>query len=77
MEITAGVPEIKMKRMKEQAVDLTLDPDTAFHTLVISPDGKQVADGGMKEKLPNNPKRFAVFPEVLAKEGFTNREVLL
>lgn len=65
------LPEIKMKRMREHAVDLTLDPDTAHRSLVISQDGKQVADQDTILELPNNPKRFEKFTEVLAKEGFT------
>ncbi|XP_029317393.1 tripartite motif-containing protein 29-like [Cottoperca gobio] len=43
-EIVEELPEIKMKRMREHAVDLTFDPDTAFCTLVISQDGKQVRE---------------------------------
>ncbi|XP_040885639.1 E3 ubiquitin-protein ligase TRIM21-like [Toxotes jaculatrix] len=70
-EIMEEIPEIKKKRMREHAVDLTLDPDTAHCTLVISEDGKQVANEGKVLKLPDNPKRFKMYPEVLAKEGFT------
>ncbi|XP_060944017.1 zinc finger protein RFP-like [Limanda limanda] len=75
-EIMEEIPEIRMKRMKrmrEHAVDLTLDPDTAYHSLVISEDGKQVTveDNIKKDKATNNPKRFNVCCEVLAKEGFT------
>ncbi|XP_039998257.1 zinc finger protein RFP-like [Xiphias gladius] len=70
-EIMGGLPEINMKRMREHAVDLTLDPDTAHRSLVISQDGKQVTNEGRKLELPNNPERFEMFPEVLAKEGFT------
>ncbi|XP_018526461.1 E3 ubiquitin-protein ligase TRIM39 [Lates calcarifer] len=70
-EIMEDVPEINMKRMREHALDLTLDPDTAHCSLVISQDGKQVANEGTVLKLPSNPKRFEMFPEVLAKEGFT------
>ncbi|XP_034074733.1 zinc finger protein RFP-like [Gymnodraco acuticeps] len=63
--------EIKMKRMREHAVDLTFDPDTAHCSLIISQDGKQVEDAGTEQILPSNPKRFEVYPEVLSKEGFT------
>ncbi|KAM6896077.1 zinc finger protein RFP-like [Lycodopsis pacificus] len=70
-EIMEKLPEIKMKRMREHAVDLTFDPDTAYCSLVISPDGKQVRKADTKQNLPSNPKRFETFPEVLAKEGFT------
>ncbi|KAM9335106.1 zinc finger protein RFP-like [Symphorus nematophorus] len=70
-EIMGKVPEIRMKRMRKHAVDLTLDPDTAFCTLVISQDGKQVTDGEMVQDLPPNPKRFKTCWEILSKEGFT------
>ncbi|XP_035536682.1 tripartite motif-containing protein 16-like [Morone saxatilis] len=70
-EIMEELPEIKIKRMREHAVDLTLDPDTAYCSLVISEDGKQVIDRDREQSLPYNPKRFEACPEVLAKEGFT------
>ncbi|XP_010789869.1 zinc finger protein RFP-like [Notothenia coriiceps] len=63
--------EIKMKRMREHAVDLNFDPDTAHCSLIISQDGKQVADAGTEQILPSNPKRFEMYPEALSKEGFT------
>ncbi|TNN24310.1 Zinc finger protein RFP [Liparis tanakae] len=65
------LPEIEMKRVREHAVDLTFDPDTAHFSLVVSPDGKQVSRLGTNQNLPHNPKRFGVYTEVLAKEGFT------
>ncbi|XP_068442952.1 E3 ubiquitin-protein ligase TRIM39-like [Clinocottus analis] len=70
-EIMEELPEIKMKRMREHAVDLTFDPETAFCSLVVSPDGKQVSHAGTKQDLPYNPKRFQTYTEVLVKEGFT------
>ncbi|KAI4795718.1 hypothetical protein KUCAC02_029698 [Chaenocephalus aceratus] len=63
--------KIKMKRMREHAVDLTFDPDTAHCSLVISQDGKQVEYADRKKILPSNVKRFEMYPEVLSKEGFT------
>ncbi|XP_030295218.1 zinc finger protein RFP-like [Sparus aurata] len=70
-EIMEELPDIRMKRMREHAVDLTFDPDTAYCSLVISQDGKQVKDGGTKQKVPNNPKRFDTCSDLFAKEGFT------
>lgn len=63
--------EIKMKRMREHAVDLTFDPETAHCSLIISQDGKQVESADRKQILPSNLKRFEMYPEVLSKEGFT------
>ena len=72
-EIMEEIPEIRMKRMREHAVDLTLDPDTAYYSLVISEDGKQVTaeDNIEEDEVTDNPKRFVVGCQVLAKEGFT------
>lgn len=63
--------EIELKQMKEYAVDLTLDPDTAHQSLILSQDGKEVSDGDTQHDVPDNPKRFDLVPEVLAKEGFS------
>ncbi|XP_047430679.1 E3 ubiquitin-protein ligase TRIM7-like [Mugil cephalus] len=73
-EIVQNIPEIKMKRMREHAVDLTLDPDTAYCSLIISENGKQVTTGN-NQNLTNNPKRFEMYPEVLAKEGFIRKKI--
>lgn len=70
-EIMEKLPEIKMKRIREHAVDLTLDPDTASCSLVISQDGKEVRCLATAQNLPYNPKRYEVYPNVLANEGFT------
>ncbi|KAK2859009.1 hypothetical protein Q5P01_003629 [Channa striata] len=70
-EIMEELPEVKMKRMREHAVDLTFDPDTAHCSLLISQDGKQVKNVDTEINLPYSPKRFEVSAEVLAKEGFT------
>ncbi|KAE8281382.1 Zinc finger protein RFP [Larimichthys crocea] len=70
-ELMEELPEIKIKRMRGHAVDLTFDPDTAYCSLVISQDGKQVIDGETEQSLPKYRKRFEVCPEVLTKEGFT------
>uniref|UniRef100_A0A671Z2X0 E3 ubiquitin-protein ligase TRIM39-like n=1 Tax=Sparus aurata TaxID=8175 RepID=A0A671Z2X0_SPAAU len=70
-EMMEELPEIRMKRMREHAVDLTFDPDTAYCSLVISQDGKQVIYGDIDQEVPNNPKRFETCSNVLAKEGFT------
>ncbi|XP_041636212.1 E3 ubiquitin-protein ligase TRIM38-like [Cheilinus undulatus] len=70
-DIMENLPEIKMKRMREHAVDLNFDPETAYCSLVISQGGKKVTEGGRRPKLPPHPKRFEMFSEVLAEEGFT------
>ncbi|KAK2859010.1 hypothetical protein Q5P01_003630 [Channa striata] len=69
-KIMQKIPEIKMTRMREHAVNLTLDPDTAHCSLIISEDGKEVATVAKNQNLPDNPKRFKMYAEVLAREGF-------
>ncbi|XP_067220845.1 E3 ubiquitin-protein ligase TRIM39-like [Chanodichthys erythropterus] len=62
----------ELKKMQRYAVDVTLDPDTAYPYLILSDDGKQVTYGDIEHKLKNNPKRFDTCPCVLAKEGLSS-----
>ncbi|XP_060731304.1 E3 ubiquitin-protein ligase TRIM39-like isoform X2 [Tachysurus vachellii] len=64
--------KIKLKRIRQYAVDVTLDPDTANPYLILSDDGKQVAFRDKRQKLPDNPERFDHCVCVLGKEGFTS-----
>ncbi|XP_027486909.1 E3 ubiquitin-protein ligase TRIM7-like isoform X2 [Corapipo altera] len=50
--------------------DLTLDPDSANHLLILSADLKSVRMGCRKQELPDNPKRFDTNSRVLASRGF-------
>uniref|UniRef100_A0A8V0XE61 Tripartite motif containing 7.1, MHCB region n=2 Tax=Phasianidae TaxID=9005 RepID=A0A8V0XE61_CHICK len=61
------VLEKVLKRFKE---DLTLDPDSANHLLILSADLKSVRMGCRKQELPDNPKRFDTNSRVLATTGF-------
>ncbi|XP_048031001.1 E3 ubiquitin-protein ligase TRIM39-like [Megalobrama amblycephala] len=61
-----------LKWMQQYAVDVTLDPDTANPNLILSDDGKQVRHGDIRQKLPDNPKRFDPYVNVLGKEAFSS-----
>ncbi|XP_068459237.1 E3 ubiquitin-protein ligase TRIM21-like [Clinocottus analis] len=64
--------EVKLKRVQQSAVDVTLDPDTAHSKLILTNDGKQVKHGDAKKNLPNNSKRFDTGVIVLAKQSFSS-----
>ncbi|XP_068579632.1 E3 ubiquitin-protein ligase TRIM21-like [Cebidichthys violaceus] len=64
--------EVELKRVQQSAVDVTLDPDTAYPKLILSDDGKQVKHGDLKKNLPNNPKRFDSCANVLSKQSFSS-----
>ncbi|XP_044840044.1 butyrophilin subfamily 1 member A1-like [Mauremys mutica] len=53
-------------------VNVTLDPDTAHPSLVLSEDGKCVTRGDTQQRLPNHPERFDSWACVLGCEGFTS-----
>ena len=62
----------ELKRVQQYEVDVTLDPDTAHPKLILSEDGKQVHNGGVRKKLPDNPKRLTMNPYVLTRQSFSS-----
>ncbi|CAL8407079.1 unnamed protein product [Arctogadus glacialis] len=64
--------DAELKRVQHYEVDVTLDPDTAHPKLILSEDGKQVHDGGVRKKLPDNPKRFRQGLCVLTRQSFSS-----
>uniref|UniRef100_A0A8C9XDL1 B30.2/SPRY domain-containing protein n=1 Tax=Sander lucioperca TaxID=283035 RepID=A0A8C9XDL1_SANLU len=65
------VTSSELKRVQQYAVDVTLDPDTAYPELILSDDGKQVNHGDVRKNLPDNPERFSKSVCVLGKQSFT------
>ncbi|XP_067260163.1 zinc-binding protein A33-like [Chanodichthys erythropterus] len=62
----------ELKRMRQYAVDVTLDPDIAHPNLILSDDGKQVKCGDIWQELPDKPERFEKYGIVLGKERFSS-----
>lgn len=63
--------EAELKRAQQSAVDVTLDPDTAHPSLVLSDDGKRVQCCDKRKKLSDTSDRFIVDMYVLAKQSFS------
>ncbi|XP_058637654.1 E3 ubiquitin-protein ligase TRIM39-like [Onychostoma macrolepis] len=53
------------------AVNVILDPKTAYPKLILSKDGKLVKHSGSWRDVPNNPERFDSSACVLGKDGFS------
>ncbi|XP_051754974.1 butyrophilin subfamily 1 member A1-like [Ctenopharyngodon idella] len=62
----------EIAKRRKYAVDVTLDPDTAHESLILSDDGKQVRRGEKKQNVPGNPERFDKCGNVLGKQGFSS-----
>ncbi|KAK0132957.1 Zinc finger protein RFP [Merluccius polli] len=62
----------ELKMVQQYEVDVTLDPDTAQPSLILSEDGKQVHDGGVEKNLPDNHKRFTKYIYVLTRQSFSS-----
>ncbi|XP_060730842.1 butyrophilin subfamily 2 member A2-like isoform X5 [Tachysurus vachellii] len=63
--------EYELLKKKQYAVDVTLDPDTANPSLILSADGKQVTRGDTRQNLPDTPQRFNSVC-VLGKQSFSS-----
>ncbi|CAL8366563.1 unnamed protein product [Lota lota] len=72
MEMKKLRDDAELKRIQQYEVDVTLDPDTAYPTLILSEDGKQVHHGGVWKTLPDNPKRFTQKLNVLTRQSFSS-----
>ncbi|KAL4008932.1 hypothetical protein ACER0C_002784 [Sarotherodon galilaeus] len=64
--------EAELKMVQQYAVDVTLDPDTAYPKLILSDDGKQVYHSDVWKNLPDNPERFSQSACVLGEQSFSS-----
>uniref|UniRef100_H0VL34 RING-type E3 ubiquitin transferase n=1 Tax=Cavia porcellus TaxID=10141 RepID=H0VL34_CAVPO len=55
---------------KMPSLDVTLDPDTAYPSLILSDNLRQVRYSYLQQDLPDNPERFNLFPCVLGSPCF-------
>ncbi|XP_053485446.1 E3 ubiquitin-protein ligase TRIM39-like isoform X3 [Ictalurus furcatus] len=60
------------KKVMQETLDVTLDPDTAHPYLILSADGKQVTLGDTEQDLPDTPQRFDECVCVLGKQSFSS-----
>ncbi|CAM5095562.1 unnamed protein product [Natator depressus] len=63
--------ELRWRSARLYTVDVTLDPNTAHPSLVLSEDQKTVTYDERRQDRPDNPERFNTYPIVLGTNGFT------
>ncbi|XP_043972033.1 E3 ubiquitin-protein ligase TRIM39-like isoform X1 [Gambusia affinis] len=71
-EMKKIIKEAELKRVRQFAVDVTLDPDTAHPKLILSDDRKQVEVDDVWRSLPDNPERFSKCVSVLGQQSFSS-----
>ncbi|XP_078501940.1 E3 ubiquitin-protein ligase TRIM39-like isoform X1 [Lissotriton helveticus] len=64
--------ELEWIYIKTWATAVTLDPDTAQRSLVLSEHGRSVRDGGREQDLPDTPQRFTKHLIVLGRERLSS-----
>ncbi|KAK0140562.1 NLR family CARD domain-containing protein 3 [Merluccius polli] len=60
-------------RLKPDACELTLDPNTAHRELSLSEDYRKVMRVEEDQSYPDHPERFDSWPQVLCREALTGR----
>ncbi|XP_053457439.1 E3 ubiquitin-protein ligase TRIM38 [Nycticebus coucang] len=75
LHTTCNVSELYFdvkKVLRSYQVNVTLDPDTAHHELILSEDRRQVIRGSSQKNHDTSSRKFSIFPCVLGCEGFTS-----
>ncbi|XP_001375273.1 E3 ubiquitin-protein ligase TRIM15 [Monodelphis domestica] len=71
-EMTGKFSENLLLHLETNTGGITLDPQTASGSLIISEDRKSMRYTRKKQNLPENPQRFDGFPAVLGSQGFSS-----
>ncbi|KAJ1134714.1 hypothetical protein NDU88_001161 [Pleurodeles waltl] len=73
LELKATIPvELEWRYMKTYATAVTLDPDSAHRSLILSEDGRSVRHGDRAQDLPDTPQRFNPVVNVLGRERLSS-----
>ncbi|XP_055983995.1 E3 ubiquitin-protein ligase TRIM15 [Sorex fumeus] len=71
-EMTRTFSEKLMRHLETDSETITLDPETASPSLILSEDRKSVRYTRQKRQLPDSPRRFDTLPVVLGCQGFSS-----
>uniref|UniRef100_A0A3P9Q9D3 E3 ubiquitin-protein ligase TRIM21-like n=1 Tax=Poecilia reticulata TaxID=8081 RepID=A0A3P9Q9D3_POERE len=71
---TMKLPLAKTMKKMSGNMDIKLDPKTAHRRLVLSPDGKEVRDGGENQEVADSLKRFDELGSVMGLNSLTSEK---
>ncbi|XP_078501857.1 E3 ubiquitin-protein ligase TRIM39-like isoform X2 [Lissotriton helveticus] len=66
------IDSLEWRWARSFAAAVTLDPDTAHWSLVLSEDGRSVRDGDEEQDLPDTPQRYTYYIAVLGRESLSS-----